>query len=100
MNAQVSLQNFATMVNFLQTPHRCRSASVVSSKVDQRLFALENCGDAWLFSIRAIRRHVCAISTSLQSNFHRARGVTLLLRPNKGQAFQTSMRLCFAVTTR
>jgi hypothetical protein len=46
MHAQIFFEDFATMVDFLQTPHRRRSATVVASKIDQRLFALENCGGA------------------------------------------------------
>src|SRR6266446_6354052 len=57
MNAQISLQNLTTPVSLLETPHRCRSASVVTPKIDQRLFALKNCGHDWLSSIRAIRRY-------------------------------------------
>src|SRR3982750_3903283 len=100
MNPQSSLQNLTTSMNFFEAPHRCRSASVVTSEVHQRLFALENCGDACLFSALAICRHVCAISTARQSDFHRTRRVALPLRPNERQALQTSVRLCFAVTTR
>src|SRR5947208_14966061 len=100
MNVHFSFQYSATILIFLETPHRYRGTSVVSSKVDQRLLALENCGDACLFPIRAICRHVCAVSTSRQSNFRGAGGVALPLRPNESEAFQTSMRLCFSVTTR
>src|SRR2546423_11908654 len=100
MNPQISLQDFTALMNFFETPHSCRSASVVTSKVDQRLFALENCAGTWLFSIRAICRHVCAVSTARQSDFHCARGVAVPLRPNESEAFQTNMRLCFAVTIR
>src|ERR1700736_44765 len=98
MNPQVPLQDFATMMNFLETPLRCRSASIFTAKIDQRLFALENCGGAWLSSIPAIRREVCAISTARQRDFHRARGVALPLRPNESQAFQAPVRFGFAIT--
>jgi hypothetical protein len=98
MNAQISLQNLTAPVNFLETLHRCRSASVVTSKIDQRLFALKNCGHGWLSSIRAIRREVCSISAARQSDFHRAGEVALSLSPNESEAFQTSVRLRFAVT--
>src|SRR6266446_8379036 len=98
MNARISLQNLTSPVNLLETPHRCRSASVVASKIDQRLFALKNCGHGWLSSIRAIRREVCAISAARQSDFHRAGGVAFSLSPNESEAFQTSVRLRFAVT--
>jgi len=42
VHAQISLQDFAAMVNFLKAPHRRRRATIVASEIDQRLFALEN----------------------------------------------------------
>src|SRR5207237_9578064 len=99
MNAQLSLQNLTAPVNFFETLDRCRSASVVASKIDQRLFALKNCGHGWLSSIRAIRREVCSILAARQSDFHRAGGLAFSLSQNESEAFQTSVRLPFAVTT-
>src|SRR5438477_13189714 len=99
MNAQISLQNLTAPVNFFETLDRCRSASVVASKIDQRLFALKNCGHGWLSSIRAIRREVCSISAARQSDFHRASGVAFSLSPNESEALQTSLSLRYAVTS-
>src|SRR6266513_2415722 len=100
MDPQVPLQDLATMMNFLETPHCCRSASVVTPKIDQRLFALENRSDTWLFSIWSVRGHVGAISTPRQCDFHCARGITLSLRPYQSKPFQARVRQCFAVTGR
>src|SRR5262249_60629353 len=91
---------FAAMVNFLKAPHRRRRATIVASEIDQRLFALENRSGARLFSIRPIRRHIYAVPTSRQGDFHRAGGVTLPLRPNESHAFQARVRLRFAATNR
>src|SRR2546422_9448646 len=98
MNAQISLQNLTAPVNFFETLDRCRSASIVTSKIDQRLFALKHCGHGWLSSIRAIRREVCSISAARQSDFHRAGGVAFSLSPNQSEAVQASVRLRFAAT--
>src|SRR5207237_10360407 len=98
MNAQLSLQNLTAPVNFFETLDRCRSASVVASKIDQRLFALKNCGHGWLSSSRAIRREVCSISAARQSDFHRAGGVAFSLSTNESEAFQTSVCVRFVVT--
>src|SRR5207237_8221747 len=98
MNAQISLQNLTAPVNFFETLDRCRSASVVPSKIDQRLFALKNCGHGWLSSIRAIRREVCSILAARQSDFHRAGGVAFSLSPHSSEEFQTNVRLHMSVS--
>ena len=44
MNAQISFEDFAAVMDFLQTPHCRRGAAVVATKIDQGLLALENRG--------------------------------------------------------
>ena len=70
--------------------------AVVSSEVAQRPFAFENRGRSNLLRDRPIADHVSTISASRQSHFHRARGKSVHLRPNKRELFQSSMCFCLA----
>ncbi len=42
MDAQISLQYFAALMDFLQPPGRGRGATVVAAEIDQGLFTFEN----------------------------------------------------------
>src|SRR5215475_355943 len=98
MYAQVSLERFAPFVDSFQASHCGRGTAVVPAQIDQRSFAFENrVRGRGLFPIWAISGDVGPITATWQRYFHRARGITLCLRPKSGQTFEPSVRFGFAV---
>src|SRR5437764_13506112 len=100
MDAQISLEHFAALMNFFQTSERGRGATVIAAKIDKRLFAFENRGRADLFSVRPIRGDIGAVTAARQTDFERARGAAALLRKNQREPLQTGMALGFTAAAR
>jgi hypothetical protein len=113
MRAETRFQNLATVTDRVEPLTRGLAATVVSSQIAQRLFALKHRRFAGLearrpsqagcltsaFRHRPIAGHVGAISASGQSHFHRARGKSVRLRPNKRELLEPGVLCGFAVAT-
>src|ERR1700746_3701744 len=72
--------------------------TIVSPQVAERLFTFENRCRSSLFSLPSMAGHVGTVPTVWQSYFHRARGKSVRLRPNKRELLQT--RVCFRFVAR
>jgi hypothetical protein len=73
-----------------------RARAIIAAKIDKRLFAFEDGGRSDFVRLRAVGCDIRTIAAPRQADFHRARGITLRLRPEQSQAFQPSMGGCFA----
>ena len=97
MCAEARFENLATITNCFESVACGLAVTVVSSQIAQRLFAFEHRCRSNLLRDRPIAGHVGAISTSGQSHFHRARGKSVPLRPNKRELLKPGVLCCFAV---
>ena len=99
MRAEARFENLATITDRFEAPPRGLAVTVVSSQIPQRLFAFEHRCWSNLLRDRPIAGHVRAISAPWQSHFHRARGKSVRLRPNKRELLESGVLCCFAVAT-
>jgi hypothetical protein len=70
--------------------------AVVAAEINQRLFALENGGARGAVSVWPVGGQIDAVTAARQTDFERAGGVALRLRPNQRKTFEPEMRLRFA----
>src|SRR5689334_2910311 len=90
MHAQMFFQDLASSLHAGEAPACFFRAAIVASQICARLFAFEN-GSGGVRS-GAIGRDIGPETTLGQAHLERARGVTLSLRPKKGEAFQPAVR--------
>ena len=97
MRAEAGLENLATITYCFESLACGFAVTVISSQIAQRLLAFEYRCRSNLLRDRPIAGHVGAISASGQSHFHRARGKSVRLRPNKRELLEPGVLCCFAV---
>src|SRR5206468_10124653 len=99
MRADAGFENLTTITYGFESLARRLAATVVAAQIAQCLFAFKYRCRPNLLRDRPIAGHVGAISTSGQSDFHRARGKSVRLRPNKRELLEPGVLCCFAVVT-
>src|SRR5438034_3963636 len=97
MRAQTRFENLATITDRFEPPARALAATIVSPQIAERLLTFKHRGRSNFLRAGSIAGHVGAISASGQSHFHRARGKSVRLRPNKRELLEPGVLCCFAV---
>src|SRR6266496_2672461 len=97
MYAQARFENLATFTDCFESLPRRISAAIVSSQIAKHLFAFEDRSRSNLFRLRSTRGDVGSIPAFWQTHFHCAYGKSLCLRPQKCEALQPGVLICFAV---
>src|SRR5436309_3432156 len=97
MCAEALFENLTTLGNRFESLPCCFALTIISPQIAERLFALKDRYRSNLLRRQSIRGDVGTIPAVWQTHFHRARGITLGLCPQKCQALQPSVSLSFAV---
>jgi len=97
MRAELRFENLTAITDRFQSTPRGLGVTVVSSQIAQRLFTFEHCRRSNLFWNTPIAGHIGAISAPGQSHFHRTRGKSVRLCPNKREPLKSGVLCRFAV---
>jgi hypothetical protein len=96
MDAKMFFEHLPAFIQRLQPLTDRSAAAIVPAEIGPGLFALENRGATDRIRGRPKCGHVCAESGLRQRHFHRARGITICLRPEQSKALQSLMRGSFS----
>lgn len=99
MCAEARLKNLAAVADRVEPLARSFAVAIVSPQIAKRLFAFKDHSQSRLFSPPTIRGYVDTVPALGQTNFHRARGKPVRLRPEKREPFQLGMPRRFAAAT-
>src|SRR5436190_13793720 len=96
MCAEALFENLTTLGNRFEPLPCCFALTIISPQIAERLLALKDRYRSDFPRHQSIRGDVGTIPAVWQTHFHRARGITLGLCPQKCQPLQPSVFLSFA----
>jgi hypothetical protein len=81
VNTQIFFQDLTALKNFPKAGACFRARAIIAAEIDKRLFPFKDGGRSDLVRLRAVGCDIRTIAAPRQADFHRARGITLRLRP-------------------
>ena len=87
MYSQMFFENLPAPLHVLKALACYGCAAIVSSKIDQRLFALKYCCRSESVRTGPISRYIGPIAALRQTDFESARGIIVCLCPKKCETF-------------
>src|SRR5947208_16199796 len=97
MCAEALFENLTTLGNRFESLPCCFALTIISPQIAERLFTLKDRYRSNLPRRQSIGGDIGTIPAGWQTHFHRARGITLGLRPQTSPPLQPSVSLTFAV---
>jgi len=87
MHSQIVFEDLTTLLKRVEEFASALAVAIILSQIAKRLLAFENRCRSILFRQWSIRRDICAISASRQTDFHCAGRVAMRLRPEESEPF-------------